>query len=341
MTRPSASEVAKMLAERIKALCAELLPAGRRESAEWTHPSLTGTSQRALSVHLVGVKAGIWSEFDGGLAGDALDLVAHVLYCGDKKKAYAWALRWLGIADGGVPAAMSAPPAAKAPDVEAERRRRAAQAMWLSAEAAIGGTPVDFYLQARGIDLRQLGRQPAALRFAAELFNKESGRHRPAMLAAVCNPSGRFVAAHRTWLARDQAGIWRKAPLRNPKMTLGSCAGGTIRLWRGASGKPLAAAPDDDTVVIAEGIETALSVAVACPEMRVLSAVSLGNLSHVQLPAQLVDVIVAADNDGANPAAERMLERAVDRLLQQGRSVRIARSSSGKDFNDPLRGSPA
>jgi hypothetical protein len=64
-----------------------------------------------------------------------------------------------------------------------------------------------------------------------------------------------MVAVHRTWLMPDGSG---KAPLRDPKMTLGRYAGGAIRLWRGASGKALKDAPTGDSIVITEGIEEAL-----------------------------------------------------------------------------------
>ncbi len=339
--RPPAGDVARMLAARVQELCLELLPDGRREGGEWVSKSRRGTSPRALSVRQVGGKAGVFGEFDSGAKGDALDLVAHVLFAGDKKKAYAWALNWLGIAQGATPAPMAqapAPRAAAAEDPDAIERRRAAQAMWLAAEASIAGTPVSAYLRGRGIDLAQLGRQPRSLRYAPALYNRETGRKLPAMVAAIVAPDGAHLATHRAWLAPDAAGVWRKAALRNPKMTLGGFAGGTIRLWRGASSKPLAAAPESDTVVIAEGIETGLSVAVACPELRVLCAVSLGNLARLALPPNVLDIIVAADNDAGNPAAERLLDHAVSRLLAEGRSVRIARSSVGSDFNDALQG---
>ncbi len=89
--------------------------------------------------------------------------------------------------------------------------------------------------------------------------------------------------------------------------------------------------------MIAEGIETALSVAIACPELRVLSAVCLGNMARVVLPAAIGTVILCADNDGDNPAAARGLARAVAHFAGGGRAVRVARSPIGKDFNDALR----
>jgi len=156
--------------------------------------------------------------------------------------------------------------------------------MWLAARADLAGTPVAHYLAARGIDLAELTRQPGALRCHFDLFNRESGRSWPAMVAAIVGPDGRHAATHCLWLAEDAGGISRKAPLRDQKMTLGSYAGGYIPLTRGASGKPLAHAPDGETVAIGEGIETCLSVAIASPELRVLAVLSLANMARLVLP---------------------------------------------------------
>jgi hypothetical protein len=335
-----AADIARMLAGQAPALVAELLPAGKRESGEWRVGSLAGEPGRSLAVHLYGGRAGVWSDFASGDAGDGLDLVAAVLYGKDKRAALIWARRWLGLGDGPAPAPQrQAPPPARPDeaDAEAEARRGAARRMFLAAQPALAGTPAAAYLAARSIDLAELGRQPRSLRYASELWNRETGRHLPALVAAVTDATGAHVATHRTWLAQDAAGVWRKAPLRDPKMSLGSFAGGCIRLWRGASRKPLAQAPEGETVVLGEGIETCLSVVIAAPELRVLCAVSLSNLARVVLPPAVRTVVLAKDNDVDNPGAALALQRAVDHFASEGRVVKIAVPPCGKDFNDTLQ----
>ncbi len=230
------------------------------------------------------------------------------------------------------------PPVARAAapeDVaEAAGRRRAAQRVWLEAEPVLRGTLAADYLAGRGIDLAVLGRQPRALRFHPRLKHMSGGVF-PALVAAITRPvDGEFLGTHRTWLSvRD--GRVGKAPIEPAKMSLGFVGGGAISLWRGASGKSIRSAPEGETVVIGEGIETCLSIALACPELRVIAAVALGNLGRVALPPQIRTVILAADND-AKPAAQRQLQRAVELHLEAGRTVRVARSPLGKDFNDVL-----
>ena len=335
-----ARALAGMLGQRARALAEELLPNGRRDGAEWRCGSLGGEPGQSLALRLTGARAGVWSDFASGDRGDALDLVAAIHCGGDKGEAMRWARRWLGLGDAGaapIPAPRPRVPLAAsgaAEDEEALARRRKALALF--AEASPRG--FEPYLEARGIDLAELGRVPRALRFHPACWCREAGGPLPAMVAAITGPDGTHLATHRTWLAQRPDGSWGKAPLRDPKMTLGSYAGGTIRVWRGASGLPLAEAPEGEAVALAEGIETALSVAVSCPELRVLCAVSVGNLARVDLPPTVAEVIICADNDGAeNTAAARALARAVERFGGEGRQVRIARPPAGtKDFNDLL-----
>ncbi|WP_428484908.1 DUF7146 domain-containing protein [Rhodopila sp.] len=329
-----------MLAARAPELVGRLLPDGRREGHEWVHASLNGTSRRSLSVHLTGRKAGVWSDFASGDAGDALDLVAAVVCAGKLRDAIAWARAWLGLADGPAPSEQRRPPPPAPDPAEAARAeaatRGAAIKLFLAGAETLAGTPVAAYLAGRGIDLAELTRQPRSLRYHPALWNRESHRHWPAMLAGITDAAGDMVAVHRTWLALAEDGRWRKAPLQDPKMSLGRLAGGAVRLWRGASGKPLARAPHDETVAIGEGIETALSVVMACPELRVLYAVSLANMANVVLPPAVHTVILLKDEDGANVATTRAFARAIDAFQTQGRSVRVARPPVGKDFNDAL-----
>lgn len=340
MARHDAREISTMLAARIQSVVAELLPHGHREGHEWVHPSLTGTSRRSLSVHLSGLKAGVWSDFSSGDAGDALDLVATVSFGGNRGAALDWARSWLGLdttRGGPQPSRPEPRPPTSAEDVDAAERQASAVRIFLAAEIALAGTPAEAYLAARGINLAELGRQPRSLRYHPGLHNRESGRKWPALLAAITGDDGQIMAVHRTWLALDSAGRWGKAPLRAAKMSLGRVTGGTIRLWRGASGKAMAKAPEGEAVAIGEGIETCLSVAVACPDQRVLSAVSIANMANITLPAAIRTVILLKDNDGDNKAAAKALRRAISHFQEDGRIVRIAIPPVGKDFNDTLR----
>jgi hypothetical protein len=130
--------------------------------------------------------------------------------------------------------------------------------------------------------------------------------------------TGASVAVHRTFLARDGNG---KADVEPARMALGPIGGGAVRLAEATS-----------TLVLAEGIEDALSVMQATG-LPAWAALGTAGLRVIALPEQIRDVIVAADNDEPGIKAANECAR---RLAAEGRSVRIA-MPRGKDFNADLR----
>lgn len=234
-------------------------------------------------------------------------------------------------------AAPAPPPRDDARDqAETAEKRAYAHRLWLEARPSIAGTPVESYLIGRQIDLRRLGRAPRALRFHPALRHPYARIDLPAMVSAISGEGGVHLATHCTFLERV-AGGWIKARVNPAKVVRGSYTGGSIRLWRGASKKALTQAAPTEPVFIGEGIETCLSVAVAAPELRILSAGFMGNLGAVWLPPQVSVVVLLADND-VKLAARAAFQREVNRLLERGLDVRVARPDGCKDFNDMLRG---
>jgi putative DNA primase/helicase len=183
--------------------------------------------------------------------------------------------------------------------------------IWREARPAVG-TLVAVYLSARGITLAV----PPSVRFHANLKHP-SGVYLPAMVAAVQAEDGRMVAIHRTFLKPDGTG---KASVERQKMMLGPCAGGAVRFAKPGS-----------IIAIAEGIETALSIALACPELAVWAALSTSGMVALRLPDVVREVIICAD---ADPAGEKAALATAKRLITEGREVRIARPGKAGDFND-------
>jgi putative DNA primase/helicase len=201
------------------------------------------------------------------------------------------------------------------PDQDNARRSEAALAIWKSAPSA-QGTPVETYLASRGIDLPP----PGALRFHAGLKHPSGGIW-PTMVALVTNGAdGIPIAIHRTYLAHDGEG---KAPINPQKMMLGPCRGGAVRL-----------AEPGDVLMVGEGVETCLA-AMQATGNAAWAALSTSGLRSLDLPRDVLDVIVLADGDEAGEAAARDCAR---RWMRQGRRVRIARPPCGMDFNDVLLG---
>jgi hypothetical protein len=141
------------------------------------------------------------------------------------------------------------------------------------------------------------------------------------MVGAVQALEGTIVAIHRTWLRIDGCG---KAALDPPKASLGPVRSGAVRFAKPA-----------ERLALAEGIETALSVAQACPDLPVWCALSASNISLVELPGMVREVVLCVDADAAGDKAAR---KAIARFLRDGCRVRVARPPAGADFNDVLTG---
>lgn len=334
-----AAEVSAMLASQMEALARELLPGGKKTGAEWMAGSVAGEPGKKLAVHLYGAKAGVWKDFSQDIGGDPLDLVAHCLTNRDLSAAYRWACNWLGLSTETVEIRRAeirekAEQAKAKEDADAKKRVSRARDIWMNAQPNILNTPVDFYLQARGIKLEKFDRPPGALRFAPEHYCAEIEAPLPAMLAAITDLNGRCVAVHQTWLGQH-GGQWAKAQLEIPKKVLGSFRGACIRLRKGSAGTALKQVSPDEVIAIGEGIETCLSVAMALPELRVLAAISLANLGTIRLPDTARNVLILADRDEST-AAKKGLRKAIDTHLSAGRTVDVAWPPKGKDFNDVI-----
>jgi putative DNA primase/helicase len=145
------------------------------------------------------------------------------------------------------------------------------------------------------------------------------------MVALVEHVDRGPVAVHCTYLRPDGSG---EADIEKPKAIFGPCGGGAVRLGAPRTGEWLA---------VAEGIETALSIAVTC-SMPTWAALSAGGIKDLTLPAEATHVVICADHD-ASGAGERAAHDAAARWLAEGRRVRLAMPpESGADFNDVLRG---
>jgi hypothetical protein len=208
-------------------------------------------------------------------------------------------------------------------EARAEAVKRAEQARRLWREALpIEGTPAARYLrEARGIPLERL---PAVLRFHPECWHGPTGRHWPAMVAAVQGAG--LPAVHRTYLRPNGSG---KAPIEPAKAMLGATAGGAVRLTEGPS-----------RLVVGEGIESTLSLLCGLLDgpATAWAALSTSGLRGLHLPPQPGRLTIACDGDTPGRDAAHALAQRADAL---GWRVGILDPGTGGDWNDILRGQVA
>ena len=202
-------------------------------------------------------------------------------------------------------------------DIDLQQRMEFARRKWHEA-VPLTGSPAEVYLRERGLEPRPNG-WPPSLRYHFGLKHGPTGLHLPALLGAVAIwPGQDVVGLHRTFLRADGKG---KAPVTTPKMMIGRCGGGAVRL-----------APAGPELVLSEGIETGLSVQQAV-RLPVWATLSTSGLRSVILPPEVETVVVAADGD---EGGEQAAQAAARRFIAEGRKVKIARPPQGMDFNDLL-----
>jgi len=196
---------------------------------------------------------------------------------------------------------------------QALKRSDQARDIW-RATTLIRKTPAEAYLRGRGITCALSGN----LAYAATCWH-QSARRVPALISKVEGGDG--FAVHRTYLLRDGSG---KADLSPNKAMLGATKGGAVRLMS-----------DAGPLVVAEGIETALSLACGLlpGPMTLWAALSAGGMKALRLPARPGELIIAPDGDQTGgDAAKALAARAHD----LGWNVSLLPASDGMDWNDVL-----
>jgi hypothetical protein len=197
---------------------------------------------------------------------------------------------------------------------DAEKRAAQAKRLWEEAQP-IAGTLAETYLRGRGITAPL----PATLRFHPECWHGPTARRLPAMVAAVQGAVS--PAVHRTWLSADGLG---KADIDPPKAMLGAVTGGAVRLADGIG--PL---------VVAEGIETALSLAggLLHAPATVWAALSTSGIRGLHLPPTASRLTIAPDGDAPGREAANAL---AERAHALGWQVSLLPAPDGRDWNDIL-----
>lgn len=318
-----AAELARLLSDKVDAVCRHYLSNGRRCGHYWTVGDVANNPGRSLYVRLRGPTsgkgaAGKWCDSATGEHGDLLDLIR--LSCGlDSLRDALDEARFFLSVPRPDPPQRSQGEAAQRNSLEAARRL-------FGMGRPVTGTLAEVYLRARGItaslsELWSLRFHPGCYYRASEDAPRETW---PALLAAITDVHGTITAVHRTWLARDGSG---KAPIDDPRRSLGHQLGSGVRLGLVR-----------DVLTVGEGLETVLSVRTVLPRMPLLAGLSANHLAALELPSGLKRLYVARDNDAEGRRAETRLH---ERFEPQGLEV-MTLEPAHADFNvDLLRLGPS
>jgi hypothetical protein len=209
------------------------------------------------------------------------------------------------------------------PKLEPKRDAAAwARAAWKKARS-IDECTAHPYFSTRGLDTRRFANLHHGIRIDERAIHKESETIGPAVIAAASDADGIVWGVQRTYLTADETA---KRGVDPPRKSLGPIKGHSIRFG-----------PMGATVLVAEGIEDAMTGALAMGFAHgALACAGAGFMASLVLPTGVAEVIILADSDtpGRKSAAA-----AADVFEAAGKAVRVAYPPEGvKDFNDLVKG---
>ena len=314
--------------------------------------SVTGKEARwgnkgSFSLILSGPRAGMWNNFEADKKGKGLISLYKELH----GVSYQEAIQELG-KDFGMTSEKSHSSSKKIKPletdtiklkqqqkIEEEEKIRIKKALRLYHKAVpIEGTLAEKYLRDhRGI----AGELPKDFKFLKSDQHFQTKKYLPALVAPYKNKAGETVGIVRIYLNQDGSQYKdtfidkrKEAAKAVPKANKGISAHGSVTVQNGVISR---------TLWIAEGIETALSVAKAVPNQTVVASLSAKQIANVPLPPETQQVVICADNDPASSKTKDSIAKAVTSFLSQGVKVSIALppvhpiDTKKFDFNDLLK----
>ncbi len=311
MSKPSYSiaDIAERLNQRIAELALHLL--GQPNPSLSTSAQLRYGNHGSLAIEIHDPKLGQWFDHEQGKGGAGLELICAELNL-DTGAACEWALDWLGLS----PLEESGHAAETSISQPSEHAAKISDIVGKC--VPIEGTPAEKYLHRRGITMPP----PDVICYRPRAFGDYG-----AMVALATDADGKVLALQQIYLTDDG----QKAPLKVVKRTNKAIDG-----WAQKSAVRL---PGNLPIILAEGVETALSIWQTTGH-ETWACLGISNIGNASLPEK-APVIVARDGDIQGSKADNQIRRAISKLSSRGYQVSVATPPEGKDFNDLLHDSGA
>ena len=264
-----------------------------------------------------GENRGTWFDFETSESGNLLHLIQRTLNL-DFKSALTFAAKLTGD-----DLNLERPKVADIPKEKKREGKTNDYALKIAKESQpMHGTLAEKYLtQHRAI----LTLTSADIRFHPNVYSREEGNNQslPALVAIARDKDHNIRAVQTIYLDQDTAA---KANRTVSKRTFSSIEGAAVILNKGQHA--------ESVTYIAEGIETALSIQDAVKHERVLAVLGKQNFASIDTNLLTKHVVLCLDNDGKDIAQDKLINKAIQRLQEQGKTVAIAYPLDPGDFND-------
>ena len=157
--------------------------------------------------------------------------------------------------------------------------------------------------------------------FHKNLYHSPTKKLYPAMVCIVVDLNTKEIKGiHRTYLIASG----HKADIAPNKMMYGSCMGGGVIVTKGCK----------DILLVGEGIETTMSLAMFYSNITAIATLSASNMKKLELPKNKIrKLIIGADGDEVGIEAAQILK---ERMIKNGLEVDIKTAPLVNDWNDIL-----
>lgn len=282
-----------------------------------------------LIVTLQGSKKGLWYDFNEGRGGLPLDAIMASRQI-DFKEALKVGADLAGLSAGDMPTTRIKRESTR---LNSESIKKAGQlsakSIW-DGSIPIKGTLAEIYLKqyrgierTEGLDLRFWPAKAKWLNYREDGLVEKKVNQIPALIIAAKNADSQLTGVQRIYLDKGTGG--KNRFMDNPKLSKGTIEGSAAILQHGTKGA---------AIFIAEGPETAASIAASFPTATVMASLGLSNMKNLMPLLRTFhhqEVVVAADFDGDKSKTARITEEVVNEWRKNGINVRVV-------YPEPLKG---
>ncbi|XJO32072.1 toprim domain-containing protein [Rickettsia rickettsii] len=175
------------------------------------------------------------------------------------------------------------------------------------------------------------------------MWDSNSKQYYPALIAFVRNKDGNITGGQAIYLNKETGA---KASIEVNKRSFGRIRGSFVEInknneQQNVQSRNVQSSKDGNNsvsniTIIAEGVETALSIGEAGIKGKILCSLGVNNIRNYE-PIKGERIIIVADNDGKDAVSVRTIIKAQDELISKGAAVAIIRPLETGDFNDVLK----
>ena len=163
----------------------------------------------------------------------------------------------------------------------------------------------------------------------SELWSIETKTKIPALIAFARSQDNKITGGQQIYLNKETA---EKADLKEDKRSFGKIAGSFVVIQDTGD----AASGASNITIIAEGLETALSLQEASIKGKILCSLGVSNIQNYSA-LKGEKIMIAADNDGKDAASLRSIMNAREILEEKGAVVSVTMPKEPGDWNDVLK----